>query len=122
MTAINQCNAAPLVVYIEGEMTIYRAAEIKQTLLTPIVEAAVVEFDLSKVTELDSAGVQLLMLAKRTAQAKHGEARLIAQSPAVLDVMELLNLGSYFGSAPVIAPRIGQIAAGATSSLRDSKN
>jgi anti-anti-sigma factor len=86
-------------------MTIYRAAEIMQTLLAPIVESAVVEFDLSKVTELDSAGVQLLMLAKRTAQAKHGDVRLVAHSPAVLDVMELLNLESYFGISSVIAPQ-----------------
>ena len=105
MTTTQQCNSAPLVVYIEGEMTIYRATELKQTLLTPIVEAAVVEFDLSRVTELDSAGVQLLMLAKRTAQARHSQLRLVAHSPAVLDVMELLNLGSYFGDAPVITPR-----------------
>jgi anti-anti-sigma factor len=105
MTTTEQCNSAPHVVYIEGEMTIYRAAEIKQTLLAPIVESAVVEFDLSKVTELDSAGVQLLMLAKRTAQAKHGDVRLVAHSPAVLDVMELLNLESYFGISSVIAPQ-----------------
>ena len=107
MTTREQCNSAPHVVYIEGEMTIYRAAEIKQTLLAPIVESAVVEFNLSRVTELDSAGVQLLMLAKRTAQAKHGDVRLVAHSPAVLDVMELLNLESYFGITPVIAPRTG---------------
>jgi anti-anti-sigma factor len=105
MTATQHCNGAPLVVYIEGEMTIYRAAELKQTLLTPIAEGAVLEFDLSRVTELDSAGVQLLMLAKRTAQAKQSELRLVAHSPAVLDVMGLLNLGSYFGDAPVSRPR-----------------
>jgi anti-anti-sigma factor len=105
MTTTQQCNGAPLLVSIEGEMTIYRAAELKRTLLTPIVEAAVVEFDLSRVTELDSAGVQLLMLAKRTAQAKHSELRLVAHSSAVLDVMELLNLGSYFGNTPFITPR-----------------
>jgi hypothetical protein len=39
MTTPEQCNGAPLVVYIEGGMTIYRAAEIKQKLLTPIVES-----------------------------------------------------------------------------------
>jgi anti-anti-sigma factor len=107
MTTIEQSNNAPHVVHIEGEMTIYRAAEIKQTLLTPIVESAVVEFNLSKVTELDSAGVQLLMLAKRTAQTKHGDVRLVALSPAVLDVMQLLDLGSYFRDASAIAPRTG---------------
>jgi anti-sigma B factor antagonist len=98
MTTPEQCNSAPLVVYIEGGMTIYRAAEIKQKLLTPIVESAVVEFNLSKVTELDCAGVQLLMLARRTAQARHGELSLVGFSAAVLDVIELLNLGSYFGN------------------------
>src|ERR1700691_172575 len=103
MTTPEQCNSAPLVVYIEGEMTIYRAAELKQTLLMPIVESAVVEFDLSKVTELDSAGVQLLMLARRTAQARHCELRLVAHSPVVRDVIELLDLGSYLGNAQVIA-------------------
>jgi anti-sigma B factor antagonist len=108
MTTDQQCISAPHVVYIEGEMTIYRAAEIKRKLLTPIVEAANVEVNLSKVTELDSAGVQLLMLAKRTAQAKNGEVRLIAQSPAVLDVIELLNLGPYFDSASVVALRAGK--------------
>jgi anti-anti-sigma regulatory factor len=48
------------------------------------------------------------MLAKRTAQAKNGEVRLIAQSPAVLDVIELLNLGPYFDSASVVALRAGK--------------
>ena len=99
--------AAPNVVYIEGEMTIYRAAEIKETLITSIAESAVIEFDLSRVTALDSAGVQLLMLAKRTAQTKHGDVRLVALSPAVLDVMQLLDLGSYFRDASAIAPRTG---------------
>jgi anti-anti-sigma factor len=105
MTTREQCNSAPLVVYIEGEMTIYRAAELKQTLLMPIVESAVVEFNLSRVTELDSAGVQLLMLAKRTAQARHCELRLVELSAAVLEVMELLNLGSYFGNELIFTAR-----------------
>jgi anti-anti-sigma factor len=83
-------------VSIAGDMTIYRAAEIKQALLASLDESAVVEVDLSGVTELDSSGVQLLMLAKRTAQARHGELRLAAHSAAVLEVMELLNLASYF--------------------------
>jgi anti-anti-sigma factor len=96
---------APYVVHIEGEMTIYRAAELKETLLAPIVESATVEVDLSRVTAVDSSGVQLLMLAKRTAHVKHGELRLVAHSPAVLDVMELLNLGSYFGNVPIVTPR-----------------
>jgi|ERR1700679_1510489 anti-sigma B factor antagonist len=96
MKPTEQHNCVPHKVYIEGEMTIYRAAEMKQTLLTPITERARVEFDLSKVTSLDSSGVQLLMLAMKTAQVMHTELRLVAKSAVVVDVMDVLNLGLYF--------------------------
>ena len=122
MTATEQRNTAPHVVCIEGEMTIYRAAEIKETLITSIAESAVIEFDLSRVTALDSAGVQLLMLAERTAQTRHSELRLVAHSPAVLDVIELLNLGAYFGNARASTPRTASTAISATSSQRYSGN
>jgi anti-sigma B factor antagonist len=111
--------AAPNVVYIEGEMTIYRAAELKQTMIASIVESAVIEFDLSRVTALDSAGVQMLMLADRTARARHSELRLVAPSFAVLDVLELLNLKAYFDKAPILAPRTASMAADVCSSQRD---
>jgi anti-sigma B factor antagonist len=122
MTAAEQRNNAPHVVYVEGEMTIYRAAEIKGTLITSIAESAVIEFDLSRVTAIDSAGVQLLMLAQRTAHARHSELRLVAHSPAVLEVMELLTLGAYFGHARNGTPRTASTATVATSSQRDSEN
>jgi anti-sigma B factor antagonist len=93
-------DSAPLPLLIEGEMTIYRAAELKQALLASLDRQAVVEIDLSKVTELDTAGVQLLLLAKQTAQGKNQELHLRHHSPAVLEVFELLNLSAYFG-APV---------------------
>ena len=102
MTAAREKKSVSAVLRIEGEMSIYRAAELKQSLLAPLEQAGVLEVDLSGVTELDTAGVQLLMLAKRAAQAKQCELRLSAHSPAVLDVFELLNLAAYFGDQLVI--------------------
>jgi len=90
---------------IEGEMTIYRADELKQLLLAPLEHAAALEIDLSAVTELDTSGLQLLMLAKKTAQARQAELHLVRHSPAVLEVFELLNLAPYFGDQLVIQPR-----------------
>jgi anti-sigma B factor antagonist len=103
MTTSKKQQNASQVLCIEGEMTIYRAAELKLTLLTAVDESTAVEVDLSKVTELDSAGIQLLMLAKQSAQARQRELRLVSHSPAVLDVLDLLNLGSYFGD-PLLMP------------------
>ena len=87
---------------LEGELTIFRAMELKPVLLrTPPPS----EIDLSGVTELDTAGVQLLMLAKKTAQTEGRTLRLIGHSPAVLEVFELLNVAAYFGDHLVMDSR-----------------
>jgi anti-sigma B factor antagonist len=90
---------------IEGEMTIYRAEELKRALIGPLLNAEQLEVDLSGVTEVDSVGLQLLLLAKRTARSLQGELRLVGHSPAVLEVFDLLKLAAYFGDDLVIPAR-----------------
>ncbi|WP_420474666.1 STAS domain-containing protein [Noviherbaspirillum sp. ST9] len=90
---------------LEGEMSIYKAAELKQTLLAAVPAAGTLEADLSGVTEMDTAGLQLLMLVKKTAQERGVDLKLVNHSPAVVDVFELLNLGTFFGDPLVIPPR-----------------
>jgi anti-sigma B factor antagonist len=101
MDPVHSEPAAP--VRIDGELTIYQAAELKDTLLAALAAADPLEIDLSRVTELDTAGVQLLMVLKRAARAQGRELRLLGHSPAVLEVFELLNLGGYFGDPVVMA-------------------
>jgi anti-anti-sigma factor len=90
----------PNALRIEGELTIFRAAELKPVLLA---EDAPDVIDLSGVTELDTAGLQLLMLAKKTALARGHELRLVGHSPAVLEVFELLGVAAYFSDPLVMA-------------------
>jgi anti-sigma B factor antagonist len=91
--------STPSTLRIEGELTIFRAMELKPVMLAdPLPEV----IDLSGVTELDTAGVQLLMLAKRAAMEQHSELRLVGHSPAVIDVFELLNVAAYFGDPLVM--------------------
>jgi anti-anti-sigma factor len=80
-------------------MTFARVRELRDAVLTALSQQrSPVEFDLSDVTEIDSAGVQLLLLAKNTA-AEHGkELKLVGQSPAVMRALELLRLESHFGA------------------------
>jgi anti-anti-sigma factor len=92
------------VLRIEGEFTIFRAAKFKDILLA---EPAPTEIDLSGVTEIDTAGVQLLMLAKQTAQQEQRDLHLVAHSPAVLEVFELLNVAAYFND-PLVMARAAQ--------------
>jgi anti-sigma B factor antagonist len=94
---------------VEGEMTIYRAGELKQQLLAVPPEARCVEIDLSAVSEIDTVGVQLLMLARREAVAAGRELRLVGHSAAVIEAFELLDLGASFGDP--IAGTAGTVAA-----------
>jgi len=94
--------SAPNVLRVEGELTIFRAAELKPALLA---SPPVTEIDLSGVTDIDTAGVQLLMLAKKTALAQGRDLCLTGHSPAVVDVFELLNVAAYFGDPMVMDSR-----------------
>lgn len=87
---------------VDGELTIYRAADLKVTVLEALRKSRVLEVDLSGVTELDTAGLQVLMLAKNTAAADQRELRLLNHSPAVVEIVEMLNLGAFFGDAVLI--------------------
>lgn len=88
---------------VEGEMTIYQADALKQTLLTALKERRELDIDLSAVTEIDAAGVQLLIAAKKAAQAAHKELRLTAHSAAVMEAFELIDVGGWFGDPLVIS-------------------
>jgi anti-anti-sigma factor len=86
-------------VRIEGEFTIYRAAELKPALLA--AGSGPLDLDLAAVTEIDTAGVQLLLLAQREAQAVSRPFRLLAASPPVHEALALLRLAQRFPVASV---------------------
>jgi len=90
-------------VKVEGEMTIYHVLEHKQALLECLAHCAEMEINLSGVSEMDTAGFQLLLLAKREAARNGKPLRLVEHSPATLEVMDLFNMAAYFGD-PVVIP------------------
>ena len=95
--ALTPAPAAASVVGIAGELTICRAAELKPVLLPG--GSGPVEIDLAEVTEIDTAGVQLLLLARREALATSRPWRLRAASPPVREALALLNLGDRLAVA-----------------------
>jgi anti-anti-sigma factor len=90
---------------IEGDMTIYRAVELKQTLLEALEQSVALDVDLSGVSEIDTTGVQLLLLAQQLAEERKQTLRLVHHSAAVREVFDLLNLGIHFGSPGAGAQR-----------------
>lgn len=83
-------------------MTIFTAEDIRERLFAPLPYCQQMEVDLSQVSELDSAGLQLMVLAKREATALGKKVLFVGHSTAVLDVLELCGLTSYFGDPVVL--------------------
>jgi anti-sigma B factor antagonist len=91
---------------IDGEFTIYRAAELAaalRTALAEVHEGAVLDVDLSGVTEMDSAGVQLLVAARRSAAESGRSLRIAGRSAAVVEVFGILRLAPHFGDPAIEA-------------------
>jgi len=88
---------------LQDDLTIYNALDSKRQLLEAVRAANALELDLSQIREMDSAGFQLLVLAKREAQRLGRDLRIVAHSPAVLEVIEFYNMVAFFGD-PVVIP------------------
>ena len=89
---------------LEGEMTIYNAAKMKISILTALQKNKEVEIDLAKINEVDSAGLQLLLLAKREAGNHNKPLRLINHSDATLEIFNLYHMAEHFGD-PIVLRR-----------------
>ena len=88
---------------ITQEMTIYHAEAIKDELMQTLERRNVIELDLSHVAEIDTSGIQLLMLAKRECLQHDKTLNIIAHSPAVQELIDFYNIAGFFGD-PLIIP------------------
>ena len=85
---------------LTGELSIYTVAEIKDALAKLLAHADDVEIDLSGISEMDTAGLQLMLIAKRYP----GKAvRFVRHSSVVLRLVDLANLGGALGDPLFIA-------------------
>ncbi|HEY4340381.1 MAG TPA: STAS domain-containing protein [Steroidobacteraceae bacterium] len=75
---------------VTGEMTVYSASQIKQPLLDTLAnDPGDITLDLSAVTEFDTAGLQLLLLARHEALASNRDLRVTATSGIVRETLTL---------------------------------
>lgn len=100
-SSADECNNTHRLIRLEGEMTIYQAQSMKETLLSALSESHSVDLDLSLVSEIDTAGLQLLLLAKRESLRSGKSLRLVAHSATTLEVIDTCDLAAYFGD-PVL--------------------
>lgn len=80
----------------QGAMTIYEAVQHKAALLAALEGADVLEVDLGGVCELDSAGIQLLLLARREVLQAGGRIVLLDPSQEAEEALGRYRLRDLF--------------------------
>lgn len=83
--------------HLRGDMTIYTAASVKPALLDALTACRQLDLNLADISELDTAGTQLLLLAKREAEKAGKAVRLTRVSPAVRETVTFYRLESAVG-------------------------
>ena len=88
---------------ITEDLTIYHALELKEKLLDALAQTGDLELNLAQVGEMDTAGLQLLVLLKKEALRAGKCVRIVAHSQAVSAVVEFCNMAAEFGD-PLLIP------------------
>ena len=92
---------------VEGEMTIYHAHELKDGLLEMLDQCTALDVNLAEVTEMDTCGAQILLMAKREAVRRARKLAYQEHSPATLEVIEILNLAGHYGDPLILSGKGG---------------
>ncbi|CAK0778308.1 STAS domain-containing protein [Gammaproteobacteria bacterium] len=93
---------------VEQEMSIYTCADLKDPLLEPLANSRELMLDLSTVSEIDTSGVQLLLLLHREAIRRQVALHISGMSTMVREVLGLYGLLGWFGASEVLPPEGGR--------------
>jgi anti-anti-sigma factor len=81
---------------VEGDLTVYTAAGFKKEAVDELLNAKKFEIDLSRVEDIDSAGMQILLAFKLEAERMNTGFCVKSKSPAVSSIIEMFHLSDFF--------------------------
>lgn len=97
MNISRQKNKDTTTLEFAGDLTIYQVAQVKQDLLADYETLAdKVALDLTWVNEIDTAGVQLLLFAKKFLTSVDRTVFIVHSNESVESVLTALDLKNYF--------------------------
>lgn len=95
------------VLALKTDLTIYFALELKSVLLAAVRSTPVLTLDLSALNEIDSSGIQLLVLMKREAVRLGHQVRLQGATEPVTQLIAFYALTAYFEDPSREMPGMG---------------
>lgn len=92
---------------LQDSLDISNVSEARDNILQLLNSGNAIRFDLSSMTEIDTAGVQLILAVRKEAQVQGKECRFVHPSPPVEDVFRALGRGGIFDESVLTAQAKG---------------
>jgi anti-anti-sigma factor len=89
---------------LAGDLDIYNAARLKSSLMDALASQRVLQLDLSAVSSIDAAGLQVLALLHREAGRAGKSLRIAGGNQTVLHFIDTVGMHNFFGDA--LAPTL----------------
>jgi anti-sigma B factor antagonist len=99
MTINININEDHCTIKIDGDLTIFQISEYHRQLVDKCQSVTSATVDLSDNTELDTAGIQLLISLQQQFQSAGGDLTVRTTGEASTKAIDLFNLSSQFNSA-----------------------
>ena len=89
---------------VSGELTMHHAQTLAPLLLAALpTDGSAAQLDLSDVSEIDTAGLQIIMAAQREAVSRFTSLSIVAASQIVRDTLELFRQDALLAAPPLAA-------------------
>ncbi len=85
---------------IQAELTVFQVHEVRPQWLAALESERDLTLDLAQVTEIDGAGMQLLLALRNEARLRGGAVHLINPSAQTAAMLELLRLDADLNASP----------------------
>lgn len=89
---------------IEGELTVFQVHELRTQWLAALDSERDLTVDLAEMTEIDGAGVQLLLALRNEARMRGARVRVLNPSAQAAAMLELLRLDAELNASPAGSP------------------
>jgi len=95
-----------VVVHVGGDLDVYTAPRLRETLAKALVDGRRLVLDLSEVHFIDSTALGVLVSALEQSQAAAGDLRLVLDDPYLLKIFHITGFDGMFSIYPEIADAV----------------
>ena len=85
-----------LIITVSGEIDLENSGDLRQQIRRALDDNKVVSIEMSSVNYIDSSGIAVLIESKQIAGESNKEFKIVKPSEAVLSVLKLAKLVSFF--------------------------